>query len=284
MSHSDITQRRAARDPIRDPARDPARDPERQTGAADASGPGTDVARWLALFHDREFSAVALRNRIPSDANLNDPATLARALGAVGLQARLVLRKLKQIDLAVLPCVVFRKDGTPLILLGQGATRRTQRVIDPTARGVEAEVPTRKLARSLGRDVLLVTSDDARATLRLREAAATPTRGHWFWAPMRKNAGGWLQIAIAALAINVLGLALPLFVMNVYDRVIPNLAFVTLWTLAIGVGIAIFLDLALRALRGQALERIGRRLDTGIASSLFAHAMSLRPQSHGKGA
>ena len=71
---------------------------------------------------------------------------------------------------------------------------------------------------------------------------------------MRENWPAWTQVIVAAFGINLLALAVPLFVMNVYDRVIPNAAVVTLWTLAIGVGIALLLDLALRTLRMSVLE------------------------------
>ncbi len=57
----------------------------------------------------------------------------------------------------------------------------------------------------------------------------------------------WLQILLTAFFVNILGLAVPLFTMNVYDRVIPNMSFPTLWALALGVLIALVMDAALRA-------------------------------------
>ena len=47
--------------------------------------------------------------------------------------------------------------------------------------------------------------------------------------------------------------------------------------------LAIGLDLVLRSVRARALETVGRRLDTGIAASLFNHAMSLRPLARKNG-
>ena len=47
-------------------------------------------------------------------------------------------------------------------------------------------------------------------------------RGHWFWDAMRANMPIYRDVVLAAFFINVFALALPLFTMNVYDRVVPN--------------------------------------------------------------
>ncbi len=58
-----------------------------------------------------------------------------------------------------------------------------------------------------------------------------------------------MKVALAATFINLLGVASPIFVMNVYDRILPNKAVATLWVLAIGVASAMFFDLILRTAR-----------------------------------
>jgi ATP-binding cassette subfamily C protein LapB len=238
---------------------------------------------WLAHHHGQPWSDEAVRARLAAGFDPRDPESLARALAAVGLRSRLVYRRLSAIDPAVLPCLIFRDTGAPVILAGISPDRRNARIIDPDRDEPERETPIRQLAKRMRREVILVAPEGAQSESRLSER---PDRGkrHWFWGPVRENKSGWLQVFIAALGINVLGLALPIFVMNVYDRVIPNLAFVTLWTLALGVVIAIALDLALRSVRASVLETVGRRLDTGIAASLFSHAMSLRPSARKNGA
>jgi ATP-binding cassette subfamily C protein LapB len=252
-----------------------------QQGGADDPGPdgdripGLESVQWLARHHGRPWSPEAVRARMPAGFDGRDADTLGRALATVGLKSRLVLRKLRQIDPAVLPCVLFDRGGDPLLLLGFSPDRRNARILDPASDAPEREVPLRKLARRVRREVLLASVRDDLVDRRL-EARAQDRPRHWFWGPMRDNRAGWMQVIIAALLINMLGLALPIFVMNVYDKVIPNLAYVTLWTLAIGVALAIGLDLALRSLRTGVLETVGRRLDTGIAATLFAHALSLR--------
>jgi len=257
----------------------PGRRPAEDEAGTDDDGdpiPGLEAARWLARHHARPWSPEAVRARMPAGFDARDPDTLARALSTAGLKSRVVLRRLRQIDPAVLPCILFdRKTGDPMLLLGFSPDRRNARVLDPAQDAPEREVRLRRLARRVRPEAMLVSVRDDLVDRRL-EAGTQDRPRHWFWGPMRDNRAGWMQVVVAALLINVLGLALPIFVMNVYDKVIPNLAYVTLWTLAIGVALAIGLDLALRSLRTGVLETVGRRLDTGIAATLFAHALSLR--------
>ena len=70
---------------------------------------------------------------------------------------------------------------------------------------------------------------------------------------------------LASLVINLLAIALPLFTMNVYDRVIPNRAGSTLWVLAIGVVFAFTLEFALRRARTEVVDDISRRLDLRLS-------------------
>jgi len=108
-----------------------------------------------------------------------------------------------------------------------------------------------------------------------RNFTARGETGHWLWSKVHQFWPSWAQIVSAALVINLLGLALPLFVMNVYDRVIPNLAIPTLWALALGVILALVFDFSLKQLRAIVLDRTGRRIDMSVAASLFEQALGV---------
>ncbi|MGC3936883.1 type I secretion system permease/ATPase [Roseobacter sp. EG26] len=236
------------------------------------------VIRWMADHFGRPFSTEAVSARLPQDLDLSRPDHVSRALAAIGLKTRLVLRDPAAVDAIVLPFVAFRKSGGPLIIRTLDEASKTAALIDPDLTPHEQEVSLRQLRRDIRPELLLITraDDQAHAMLAPEVVAADTQIGHWFWAPVRANWGNWLQVLVAALLLNLMTLALPLFVMNVYDKVIPNLAYVTLWTLAIGVGIALFLDLVLRTIRANILENIGRRVDVKVAASLFGQAMNAR--------
>ncbi|MFD1379575.1 type I secretion system permease/ATPase [Fodinicurvata halophila] len=112
-----------------------------------------------------------------------------------------------------------------------------------------------------------------------------PQNRSWFWGTLARLWPVYLQVIGAAAIVNVLAIASPLFVMNVYDRVLPNQAFSTLWVLAAGMGIAMFFDFLLRNLRAALIDNAGQRADVLLASRLFEQVlniqMKVRPGSTG---
>ncbi|EFL90019.1 type I secretion system permease/ATPase [Ahrensia sp. R2A130] len=258
----------------------PAPSPSTATGLASDSGMDVmpAVTAWLAAHHQMPYARAAVLRNVPSDYATRGDDMLPRMLANVGLQASMVQRKLKDIPPAVLPCVVFKKDGNPLIVTAFANKGRDVLVHDLADGDFATEIPRRKLQRQLsGTAVFATRSPDIAASMtNTRYSALHRDQSHWLWGPIRRNRGAWGQILVAALGINILALALPIFVMNVYDRVIPNLAMTTLWTLALGVSIALLLDLLLKILRTTILERAGRRVDLKIASTLFQQALSVK--------
>lgn len=99
-------------------------------------------------------------------------------------------------------------------------------------------------------------------------------RGHWFWGELQKQRRRFGPVLLGSLLVNLLAIALPLFSMNVYDRVIPNRAQSTLWVLALGVLLAIGLDYALRRARTHVLDEIGQDLDIKLSQKIYSKILS----------
>jgi len=99
-------------------------------------------------------------------------------------------------------------------------------------------------------------------------------RGHWFWSELRKERKAFRPVLLASLVVNFLALSLPLFSMNVYDRVIPNEAEATLWVLASGVLLAFGVEFALRQARTNVIDQIGRRLDLRLSQKIFSRLLA----------
>ena len=94
-----------------------------------------------------------------------------------------------------------------------------------------------------------------------------------------------LDISVATLVINLLAVATSLFAMQVYDRVVPTLAWATLWTLVAGMLIVTALDWVLKILRARILDAVACEVDEDVSARVFRHLLHLqldsRPRSLG---
>jgi ATP-binding cassette subfamily C protein LapB len=102
------------------------------------------------------------------------------------------------------------------------------------------------------------------------------TTGHWLWSLVFAQKHIYIEAATGSLAVNVLGLALPLFIMAVYDRIIPNFAMESLAVLGSGMVIVAILDFSLRYMRARTLDKAGRNIDTYLGNRVFNHLMFSR--------
>ncbi|MDE2435913.1 MAG: ATP-binding cassette domain-containing protein [Sphingomonadales bacterium] len=99
-------------------------------------------------------------------------------------------------------------------------------------------------------------------------------RTHWFWSEVAKMRRRFAPVWVATLIVNLLALALPLFSMNVYDRVIPNRTQATLWVLAVGVLGAFAIEYALRRARSAVLDEIGHELDLKLSQKIYSKILA----------
>lgn len=194
-----------------------------------------------------------------------------RAAARLGLDVRLVERDLADVPGLVVPFIVLFRNGDACVVVGK--RRRRVRVVFPQISEKARGVAMSQIERDASGLLFYVTSGGGEEADAM--SSRSRERGHWLWSAVWRFWPSYLQIVLAALVVNVLGLAFPLFVMNVYDRVIPNLAIPTLVALAAGVAIAVAFDLALKQLRAVVLDRTGRRVDMRVASRLFEHALGV---------
>jgi ATP-binding cassette subfamily C protein LapB len=182
-------------------------------------------------------------------------------------------RKLPRAD-ADYPALAELAGGEYALIL---EVRGTDVLVWRPFRGEEAWEPLRAVEREFAGRLLMVRADPDR--LRAMEAPwHAKGRGHWFWSELRKERHAFSPVLLASLLINLLAIALPLFSMNVYDRVIPNKAQATLWILAIGTAIAFGLEFALRRARTAVVDDISRRLDLRLAGKIYGRLLATPPE------
>ncbi|MEM8876601.1 MAG: type I secretion system permease/ATPase [Pseudomonadota bacterium] len=255
-----------------------------QTSAASSSDPLIECLDFVAREFALPFSRQGALAGLPMQDGRLTPALIPRAAGSFAMIAEPRSVALTEIPAVVLPVIVPLRSGKACVVLSIEGSEGRAEIYDPIGKGRIRKIELKALSAAREGELFFITPEsNARAQGRRFGAAAEALpepSGHWFFGPVRRAWPSWLQVIIAAFMINLLGLASPFFIMNVYDRVIPNFAVPTLIALALGVAIALFFDLILRQLRGLVLDRAGRRIDMRLASELFARLMRLRTTEH----
>ena len=98
---------------------------------------------------------------------------------------------------------------------------------------------------------------------------ATSNHDHWFFGPVLGCKAIYLQVMWASVLINVFALASSVYIMTVYDRVVPNNAIESLWALTAMIACVIIFDLVMKILRGIFVDRAGARVDQRVSAVLF---------------
>ena len=98
---------------------------------------------------------------------------------------------------------------------------------------------------------------------------ATSNHDRWFFGPVLGCKAIYLQVMWASVLINVFALASSVYIMTVYDRVVPNNAIESLWALTAMIACVIIFDLVMKILRGIFVDRAGARVDQRVSAVLF---------------
>ncbi len=265
----------------------------------------------LAGHYGRRTSQESLSAGLPIGASGVTPQLFLRAAERASMDGRLVQKSLTAMGLAPnLPCILVLDGGQACILWKIAAPKSEKaqkellnaekqdgrKKVHPDSRFVVEfpETQGEKKAITLEKLEKIYTGHAffLRPIARLDERAG-PTgnrdpmrkgRRDWFFSRLWENQGIYREVIMAAIMINLFALASPLFVMNVYDRVVPNNAVETLWVLAAGVGIAYIFDFLLKNLRAYFLDIAGRRADVKISGIIFEQLMGMKMNQRGKSA
>lgn len=204
------------------------------------------------------------------------PDLLPRAAARAGLQGRLLQRKLTHIPEIALPALLLLKEGRSAVLLGWEG--ESARLLISESNGGEVLIETQALMQDYSGRVFFAQPQHK---FDVTQGSLIPRARSWFKDTLKLSRWLYVDAIAASFVINLIALATPLFVMNVYDRVVPNQATATLWVLATGICGAFIFDLLLKGLRSLCLDLAGKKTDLIISATLFERivgmAMKFRP-------
>ncbi len=236
--------------------------------AVSKDDPLLDCLTMLTAIHGNPMSTEALKAGLPLSDNTLSPALFIRAAERAGLSARVVKRSLRDISPLTLPCVLLLEERKACLLVKFVGKDKAEVVFPETGKGV-TRVSIDDLAKIYTGNVLFTRPEyqfDART-----DTLAKPRMRAWFWGTIASSWRIYIEVELAAFLVNLFALASPLFIMNVYDRVVPNNAIETLWVLALGVATVFGFDFTLRTLRAWVVERM---LDLLMILIIFGVALT----------
>lgn len=282
---------RLAADSAVDPGPAPA-DPLQDLAEQPLGDPLLQALAWLTRHHGRARSTESLRAGAPVDGPLA-PDQALRVMREAGYNAGLLRKAIDDINPLLLPAVLLLNGGDACVLVkrldeGTGGGTGRYEVVFPGPEAAACAATTAELDPEYSGFVMVVSpQEQSQAHTRnpRDEPLLRPLGEHWLWGTLKRFIPYYRSAMIAALLSNVLMLVSSLVTSVVYDKVIPHQAMVTLWTLAIGAGIALLFDMFSRQLRSHLIDLAGRKADLIIGAKLFRQTLGVRmehkPESAG---
>ncbi|ART81675.1 type I secretion system permease/ATPase [Oceanisphaera profunda] len=232
---------------------------------------------FLTKYYGHPYQGEALINGLPLVNGKLTPTLFSRAAKRAELSARQAPFALEDISELLLPCIVLLERGEAGVLLELDEDSAQCRVLLASAGEGEQWLTLDKLAASYTGQVIFIKPQfrfDARAPKVL-----DTQEGHWFWGTLRQSRFIYRDVLIGSLLINLFALVTPLFTMNVYDKIVPNLSFDSLWVLAVGAAVVFVFDFVLRMLRSHFIDIAGKKSDVLLSAQIFSKVMGMRMEA-----
>ncbi|MEI4234186.1 type I secretion system permease/ATPase [Roseovarius sp. D22-M7] len=214
----------------------------------------------------QNYSISAIRDLPDLTQDMFNPKDAVSALVNTGFVASAGELKVKEITQGHCPLIAFTKLGEAfLITRVEGADNL--RVVWPTQNFAEETISRKELTNQCAEFVILA--------LKKPELKSNSSKSNWFWGSFKQSKWLYTQVLLAAAVSNFLGLSTSLFIMVVYDRVVPNEAIESLIALTVGVLLALGFDFIIKTLRGNFIDRAGQRADARMSRLIFDKLLNM---------
>lgn len=222
-------------------------------------------------------SADSFKAGLPVGPSGFSPSLLLRAAERFHFKTKIAEKNLKQIASLFLPCILLLQGGRSCVLVALDADQAT--IYFPEDKHNPRMVTVSELKELYTGKLILIAHKP------LASVGQTETPLRWFWDTLKIFSSIYLQVILSSALINIFLLAGTLYAMNIYDRVLPNKAFDTLFVLSVGVFIVYLFDFLLRMTRGYFIDIAGKNADVLLGSFLYERILGLqfmhRPASSG---
>ena len=211
---------------------------------------------------------------------------LMQGLEAFGLHARITQAAAPRADLW--PALAQMTGGVFVLVLEQRGTGSTGG--DDLAEGVvtihDAASPDQRLEVPLAEFAPHFAGVLVRAEVKVADLAQAllpaPQPAHWFWGSFATLRRPFAEVMLGSFVANLLAVAVALFSLQVYDRVIPHQSQATLWVLAAGAILALIMEAALKMARAQLMDGAGKQIELSVQALLMDRILGARSDQPGR--
>lgn len=175
------------------------------------------------------------------------------------------------------PAIAQMTNGQYLLVLGQ--ERGDVIVYDATCPDNRALVPMGEF-QPYFTGALIKAEAPLEHISDVHKAAGKKT--HWFWGHFPKFSRYFGEVILGSFVANILAVAVALFSLQVYDRVIPHQSTATLWVLAGGAFLALMMETFLKLARARLLDGAGRQIDIEVQATLMDRVLGMRSDLRGR--
>ncbi len=230
---------------------------------------------FLSKFHKRISSAESLVSGLAIHGSVMNTSMFIKSAKRIGLIAKPIKRKVEHIENMSLPAVALFNTNKACIVLNLDLQKDQITVIFPDISLGEITISLNDFKENYSGNLIII-KPAYNFENRVQKEVVVYEAKRWFWGTMKKNLKIYYLVILAAILINLFVIAVPLFTMNVYDRVLPNKAVDTLWVLVSGIAIVLIFDFILKLLRAHFIEQAGKRADIRMSGKIFDQLLNIK--------
>ncbi|WP_311567462.1 type I secretion system permease/ATPase [Photobacterium arenosum] len=241
----------------------------------------TDPLLLALIYVSRHYGVANTPDALIADLPLPDgqltPFLLPRAAEKAGLEAKEEKLAVDKLPPMLLPAILLLKGNSACVVVSIDHEKQQLAVLSPQFDSEERWLSFSEFNDSYTGHLFLLKKRfryDERSPELLK-----PTQGHWFWGTLWLSRNIYRDVFIASILINLFAIATPLFTRLVYDKIVPNQAFDSLWVLASGITLIFGFDFVLKLMRSYFIDVAGKKSDILISAKLFAKVMGLRMEA-----